>query len=66
MFDWAGGMLMHACRYLKTAFGEDSCEIEWETVDVDGLTSLQNFQLKFEPKAGLDNDAPCRCHTVDR
>lgn len=63
MFEWAGGLLIHACEYLKKNFGDGSCRTglrsnpRWHT--------LEECSLIFEPRRAT-RKGPCVCEGVER
>lgn len=56
MFEWAMEALAHSCMYLQSAYGEQSCRIEW---------SFWNRTLIFEPDRAATSPGPCSCDDVE-
>lgn len=67
MFSWAGGTLIQTCRYLQSAFGEESCTVEVASAETNrhGGLGISNRTLVFEPALG-QHDARCSCDNVER
>ena len=64
MFEWAGGMLMHACDYLNMVFGESSCTIKY-SLSRDTMNDLKYMRLEFDPAKAVAEYTPCACD-IDR
>lgn len=62
MYSWAEAALRHACDFLRTSFGEESCRIE---VTGEGSEPAAEKTLIFDPSLGRDS-ARCSCVNVDR
>lgn len=58
MFEWAGGLLLHACDYLNRSFGEGSCHVK--LANNRRFHTLEKCSLSFEPSKA-EKPGPCSC-----
>lgn len=55
MLETATVAMAHACMYLQRAYGELSCQVDW---------NFLNRTMVFEPSRAFNAPGPCLCDNV--